>query len=116
MTYIRYGFWAIVAVCLIFIGLANRETASLSLVPEGLASYLPFPTAITVPLYVVIFAGVAIGLMVGFLWEWVREHRNRAEARARRREAESLKREVDRLKAEKNEGKDEVLALLDGKA
>lgn len=115
MSYIRYAFWAIVAICLIFIGLANRELVAVSLVPEGLAGIVPFETTSRpVPLFVVIFAGVGLGLLIGFLWEWVREHRTRAEARARKREAEGLQREVDRLKSEKHEGKDEVLALIDG--
>ncbi|KPP89550.1 MAG: Protein of unknown function (DUF1049) [Rhodobacteraceae bacterium HLUCCA08] len=113
MTYIRYAFWAIVAICLIFIGMANLEPTTLSLVPAGLERFVPFPTSIQVPLFVVIFAGVAIGLLVGFLWEWVREHRIRSEARARKREADALRREVDRLTAQKHEGKDEVLAILD---
>ena len=68
---------------------------------------------VDVPLYVAIFAGIAIGILVGFVWEWFREMKHRSVASKRTREAQSLAREVVRLKEEKNEGKDDVLALLD---
>ena len=63
--------------------------------------------------FVVIFGGVGVGLLVGFLWEWIREHRQRAEAAAQRREMDRMRREIKRLKADKHEGKDDVLAILD---
>lgn len=113
MKYIRYTFWGIVAICLIFVGVSNTQETTLSAVPEGLAGYIPFATSIKLPLFMVIFFGVALGLLIGFFWEWVREHRIRSDARAKEREVTQLRREVDRLKDEKHEGKDEVLALLD---
>ena len=113
MRYINYAFWAIVAVCLIILGLANRELVALRALPDGLASLIGVSPTIELPLFVAIFLGVAIGLLVGFVWEWLREHKHRAAAGKSQREARVLQREVDRLKAEKHEGKDEVLALLD---
>ena len=50
---------------------------------------------------------------MGFVWEWIREHDQRAEAARTAREMRRLEREVKRLKGVQNEGKDEVLALLD---
>ncbi|WP_368186858.1 LapA family protein [Aestuariibius sp. HNIBRBA575] len=113
MRYIRYGFWAIVAICLIAVGLANRGLVTLRAMPEFLADLLGMSPVIELPLYVVIAASVGVGLLVGFMWEWLREHRFRAEAKSQTRAAKGLRREVDRLKAEKHEGKDEVLALLE---
>ena len=69
--------------------------------------------SINLPLFVVIFGGVGVGLLVGFLWEWIREHRQRAEAAAQRREMDRMRREIKRVKADKHEGKDDVLAILD---
>ena len=113
MKTLRYGFWAIVGLCLIIVGLANREVVTLRAMPEPLADLLRVSPDVNLPLFMVIFAGVGAGLLIGFLWEWVREHRMRADARAKAREVDALKREVDSLKTEKHEGKDEVIALLE---
>ena len=113
MKYIKYTFWGIVAICLIIVGMANREIVTLRALPEALATPLGLSPDINMPLFMAIFIGVGIGLLIGFLWEWVREHRMRADSRAKSREMDALKREVDALKTEKHEGKDEIVALLD---
>ena len=69
--------------------------------------------AVQVPLFIAILLGVAVGLVIGLIWEWIRESKHRTAATRIRREAQRLEDEVKRLKAEKHEGKDEVLALLE---
>ena len=113
MKYIRYTFWAIVAICLIIVGMANRDIVTLRAMPELLATPLGMSPDIELPLFMAIFIGVGIGLLIGFLWEWVREHKVRSVAKAKGREVDALKRQVDTLTTEKHEGKDEIVALLD---
>lgn len=113
MRYIRYVFWAVVALCLIVLGIANRNLVELRALPDALADLAGVSPTVQVPLFVAIFLGVALGLMIGFLWEWLREYKHRREASRRRREAKLLEREVSRLKQEKHEGRDDVLALLE---
>jgi len=113
MKYIKYTFWGIVAIALVIVGMANRGIVTLRAMPEALAGPLGISPDIELPLFMAIFFGVGIGLTIGYLWEWVREHRNRADARAMGRERDALKREVDSLKDQKHEGKDEIVALLD---
>lgn len=83
--------------------------------PEAMGDLLGLSPDVQLPLFVVIFIGVGAGLMIGFLWEWVREHRIRAEGRAKSREVETLKREVDQLRgaAAGAKSEDDVLALLE---
>lgn len=113
MRYIRYGFWAVVGVLLITVGLANRGPVTLRLMPQELGELFGIDREITLPLFVVIFGGVVAGLLIGFVWEWLREHKHRADARARAREVHRLQREVKKLRGEKHKGEDEVLAILD---
>ena len=113
MRYIRYAFLAILAIILICVALANRDIVTLALLPSGLAGIFGTNFQAQLPLYVVIFASILFGLLVGFVWEWLREHKHRAEARRNAREAGKLEREVRRLKGEKHQGKDDVLALLE---
>jgi uncharacterized integral membrane protein len=115
MKTIRYAFWAIVGVCLILIGLANRDIVTVHAMPGALADLLGLSPDIQLPLFVVIFLGVGAGLMIGFLWEWVREYRIRADARSKAREVESLRREVNQLRGAAAGAKheDDILALLE---
>ena len=113
MKTIRYAFWAIVALCLILVGLANRGMVTVRAMPEAFSNMMGISPDVEIPLFVVILLSVGVGLLIGFLWEWVREHRIRADARAKAREVDALQREVADLKSRKakDEG-DEVLALL----
>ncbi|MEM8980910.1 MAG: LapA family protein [Pseudomonadota bacterium] len=116
MRYLRYLVLAAVALCLIVLAVANREEVMLRILPETLADAAQVPalaSTIQLPLFIVIFVGIGIGVLLGFVWEWFREHKHRSEASRKTREVGQLKREVKKLKDQKNEGKDEVLALLD---
>lgn len=114
MRTIRYVFLAALAVALITIALANRAVVTLNLLPAELAEYLGVGYSISLPLFIVIFGAIIAGLLIGFIWEYMREHKHRAAATMHRREKDKLAREVSKLKVAKakDEG-DEVLALLD---
>ena len=113
MRYVRYLCIAIFAVALVSIALANREMVSLQVLPEEISGLFAMNPTIRLPLFLVILGSVLAGLLVGFVWEWIREYGERAEAAKQAREMRRLEREVARLKAEKHKGKDQVLALLD---
>ena len=42
----------------------------------------------------VLFGGIVVGLLIGFLWEWMREHKHRAAAAERKAELRRLEREL----------------------
>ena len=113
MRYIRYVFLASLAILLIVVATANRDLVTLTLLPDTLAGLVGFSAQISLPLFVVILGGIIAGILIGFVWEWLREHKHRAEAARRKREVEMLERELRREKRLKNQDRDEVLALLD---
>lgn len=113
MKTIRYAFWALVALCLVLVGLANRDVVTLRAMPQALADLIGISPDIQLPLFVAIFIGVGVGLLIGFLWEWLREHKLRADARAKGRELSRLKNELSALRDADGDGKDDVLALLE---
>ena len=84
MKTLRYAFWAIVALCLILVGLANRGLVTVRAMPSALSDLLGLSPDVQLPLFVVIFLGVGAGLLIGFLWEWVREFRLRARGQHQR--------------------------------
>jgi len=113
MKTIRIAFWVIVAIMLVAVGLSNRGMVTLRALPEALAGQAGISPDVTVPLFVVIFAGFGLGLLVGFVWEWLREWNERALSRAKDAEIARLTKELARLNAERSVGKDEVLALVE---
>lgn len=113
MRYIKYLFLAAIALALVLLALANRDPVTLTVLPPDLAAWVGWNQVVTLPLFLVILGGVVGGLLIGFVWEWFREHRQRAEAKAQRRERDRLAREVETLRGKANRGKDEVLALIE---
>ncbi|MDU8910378.1 LapA family protein [Aestuariicoccus sp. MJ-SS9] len=113
MRYIRYAFLAALAIVLIAVALANRGAVMLKLMPDDVADLLGIQRTVELPLFLVIFGGIVAGLLIGFVWEWLREHKHRAEAARRKSEVRKLERELKRTQAERDKDKDEVLALLD---
>mgnify|MGYP000052995647 FL=1 len=113
MRYIRYAFLGALGIILVSMSLANRGFVTLKLIPDALSGLLGFNASVSLPLFVVILGGIIAGLVIGFVWEWMREHKHRREANVKAREVRKLEREVGKLKSEKHEGKDEVLAILE---
>jgi len=112
MRYIKYLFLAVIGIALITVALANRGFVTLRLMPEGLGNLFGFTGQIQLPLFIVIFSGIVVGLLIGFVWEWLREHKHRATAARKAREVGQLNREVSRLKEAPGQ-QDDVLALLE---
>ncbi|WP_425099578.1 LapA family protein [Tropicibacter sp. S64] len=116
MRYIRYALLAALAIVLVTLALANRGSVVLNTLPEGMRA---IPGAgvvdytVELPLFLVIFGGIIAGLLIGFVWEWFREHKHRAEASRKKTEVRHLERELKKTQAERDKDKDEVLALLD---
>lgn len=113
MRYIRYASIAIFALALVLVALANRGTVTLHLLPDELAGFAALNPTYDLPLFVVIFGGILGGLVIGFVWEWIREAGERSAAARQAREMASLRAEIKRLKNDRHKGKDEVMALLD---
>lgn len=115
IRFIKYLFLFVLAAVLLTLALANRQLVTLSLLTPELEQAAGFSWDIEVPLYFVAFGGVALGLLIGFVWEWIREAKHRQEVTKRQNQVRHLKREVNKLRGEKGQARDDVLALIDDK-
>lgn len=84
-----------IAIVVIVLSVANRGSVTFSLDPLGSGST---GWSATGPLYVFLFAAVAIGIVIGGIGAWVRQGRWRQAARAERANAERLRREAEQLR------------------
>ena len=100
----------LILVAIVVLALANREPVTLHLLPGGMARLMP--VSVQLPLFVVSLLSIVTGMVLGYLLEWLREHKHRRRAAQKAREAAQLNREVDRLRKQTGKGEDDVLALL----
>ncbi len=114
IRYLRLILLALLGVALLVVALANRAPVPVRLLPEDMAALTGLTWAMELPLFLVIFGGIIAGVLIGFVWEWFREHGHRATASQKSREVSRLERELAVLKDSTSvPPKDEVLALLD---
>lgn len=93
---VKWIILAILAAALIVVGVANMTPVNLHLLPPAIGDY--GYTLHQIPLAGVILVSMLLGIIVGELLEWAREHKHRKTARQKRREAEELARENEALK------------------
>nr|WP_295534328.1 LapA family protein [uncultured Thioclava sp.] len=116
MRALRLLFLGLLAILLIALALANRDIVTLRLLPNEAGSFLGYSWSLQMPLFLVVFAGVILGLLIGFVWEWIREAKLRRTASRATRKADKLEAEVKTLRHKSDGPKDDVLALLDSPA
>ena len=112
MRLIRTLFLFFLASLLILISLANSENVTLYFLPENLMGIFEVEIAVNIPLFLVFFSGIFIGLVIGFVWEWLREYKFRAEANNYQKRLFKAENELSELHAKENK-KDDVLTLLE---
>lgn len=115
MKALRYALLAVVLALCVTVALANRDPVTLALWPDTVTAFLGFGYALTLPLFAMVGGAVGLGLVLGLVWEWLRERGMRVEgARARR--------ELDKVRSGQapaqppagpaNPPRDQVLAIL----
>ena len=114
IRYLRLLLLAVLGLILLTVALANRAPVMVRLLPDDMAALTGLTWAMELPLFLIILGGILAGVLIGFVWEWVREHGHRATASRKSREVTRLERELAVLKDSSSvPPKDEVLALLD---
>lgn len=83
------------ALVIVTLAVANRNVVTIALDP-----FNPDNPAlgVSLPLFLVIFAAIALGILIGGIADWVGQGYWRREAREKRREARRWRSEVDRLR------------------
>ncbi len=101
----RFVSWFVlipISLLLIFFALANRHLVKLNfdpLTPEN-----PFLPSVNIPLFIIIFAILLLGIILGGVAVWFSQAKNRKALRKTRNEVNYLKLELSQLKqqSEKN--------------
>ncbi|MCV2448762.1 LapA family protein [Paracoccus sp. DMF] len=114
MRAIRFAFFVILAVVLVLVAAANRDMITVSLLPPAVAPFAGGQWSLTMPAFVALFLAMVFGVLVGLIWEWLRESHLRAESNRRAQHLADLQREMGHLRQTQAAApRDEVLAILD---
>lgn len=111
MRTIKLLLLAAILIALVVLAVANRDSVTLNMLPSGMAHLAP-GASFSLPLYIVIVLAVLTGVLIGYLFEWLREHKHRRAAAEKAREAARLNREMERLRKDTARPEDDVLALV----
>jgi uncharacterized integral membrane protein len=84
-----------IAIVVVVLSVANRGSVAFSLDPIGAGST---GWTVSAPLYVFLFAALAVGILIGGVATWIRQGRWRQAARAERASADRFRRETERLR------------------
>ncbi len=113
MRAIRLIFFVVLAIVLILVATANRDPITVGLMPQGIAEFTGRDWTLTMPGFLALFLAMVFGVLVGLIWEWLREAHLRAESKSRAQDLARLQREVGDLRRTHAAPKDEVLAILE---
>lgn len=103
---ISWLFWLPVALILILIALANKQWVTFSLDPTSRAEPL---FAIEMPLFVLLFAVLLAGVLLGGVGAWMKQSKWRRAARDARHEMSAVRSEVSSLRREKESPSTELV-------
>lgn len=84
-----------IAIVVVLLAVANRQPVMLSFDPfsNGMPAF-----SLPMPLYALIFAAVAVGIVVGGIGSWLGQGDTRRDRRAKGRELARLRNEAERLR------------------
>lgn len=111
MKYIRYVLYAFVGLFLILLAFNNNGSVDFVLVPDFVPGINEI--SVTVPLFVVTLGALLLGLVLGYIFEYVREARIRRNASRAQKALKKTTAELESLKKEAGKHDDDVLAILE---
>ena len=86
------------------------------ILPSELEGFLGGGMIFSIPIFVLFLCGVIFGLLVGFVWEWIREMKHRSASSRKSKELAKGENELSQLKRESGQNVDEIMLLLNNKA
>ena len=119
MKTLRYIVLGVVLFFCVTVALANRAPVTLALWPDTMSAFLGFGYSITLPLFVIVSGALGLGLVLGLMWEWLRERGLRSEGAKARRELDKVRAQGAASEPAPKAGtspRDQVLAILDDSA
>ena len=115
MRFLRLLIYVLIVLALVTLALANRQIVTLNLFPFDVPFLTVLNNQIELPLFLVILIGVLAGLLIGLIWEYLREAKYRRAMGQNARALKSAQRELQQIKRDASNDQDDIIALLDSR-
>jgi putative membrane protein len=99
LRYIKLLVWVLVGVLLVIFALGNNQTVQVYLVPDIFSNTLIDRSIFPMPLFIIVYLVLLIGVIFGFVFEYFRQYKYRLNLRIYKKEINSLRVEVQELKS-----------------
>ena len=99
MRYIKLLVWVLVGVLLVVFALGNNQTVQVYLFPNIFSNTLIARSIFPMPLFIIVYLVLLIGVIFGFIFEYFRQYKYRLNLRKYKKEVNSLRAEVQELKS-----------------
>ena len=99
MRYIKLLAWVLVGVLFVIFALGNNQTIQVYLFPNIFSNTMIPRSLFPMPLFIIIYLVLLIGVIFGFVFEYFRQYKYRLNLRKYKKEMNSLRAEVQELKS-----------------
>ena len=113
MRYVKLLVWVLVGVLLVIFALGNNQTVQVYLFPTFFKNTLIARSIFPMPLFIVIYLVLLIGVIFGFIFEYFRQYKYRLNLRKYKKEINSLQAKVQDLKSKTDNVDLKILNKLD---
>ena len=99
MRYFKLVAWVLVGLLLFIFALGNNQTVQVYLFPNIFSNTLIARSIFPMPLFIIVYVVLLIGVIFGFVFEYFRQYKYRLNLRKYKKEMNSLRAEVQELKS-----------------
>ena len=113
MKYLKFIIWILVGFILIIFALSNNQTVEVHVLPENFGSSSGLKSIYSLPLFVILYAILMLGLILGIFFEFLRERKHRVNLKQAHKDIKLLQSEMEKLKSSNLGSDSEILNLID---
>ena len=113
MNYLKFLIWTLVGLILILFALSNNQTVEIHVLPDSFGGSSGLEANYSLPLFVILYAILTLGLILGILFEFLRERKHRVNLKQAHKDIKLLQSEMEKLKSSNLGSDSEILNLID---
>ena len=113
MKYIKFLVLLVIAVILILFAIANNQISEIRILPDNFIISSKVQSFYLLPLFMILYIALAVGILLGFFFEYFRARKQRVKLKQAKRDINLLQSKIKKLNLKHSDGDSEILNLID---